>query len=206
MPNPRSGEKQDDAASVEGVVTQKGLAVFGLFRRSRNEALIDRLHGEIMAAARQPALFLDYGVADTVEGRFEALCLVATIAIDRMQALPSPGPEIAQESLDALFRYFDVALREMGVGDLTVPKRIKKMAQGFLGRGAAYRAGLAEPDDSVLALAVARNIYGDEARADDPRTSRMVRFARAHAAQMQTLDVRRLLDGPLPHTDAASVS
>lgn len=179
--------------------------MFKLFRRSPNAPLIDRLHGEIMAAARQPAFFLDYGVADTVEGRFEALSLVASIALGRMAQLPSPGPEIAQDVVDAIFRYFDVALREVGVGDLSVPKKMKKMAQGYLGRSVAYRDALAQSDDSALATAIARNVYGAESRAEDAPIRRLARFARAYQAAMEPVDVEALLSKPLPTVDAAAV-
>jgi cytochrome b pre-mRNA-processing protein 3 len=180
--------------------------VFGFFRRSPNQPLIDRLYGEIMAAARQPAFFTDYGVADTVAGRFEIMCLVAALATQRLNALPAPGPELAQETTDAIFRYLDVALREMGVGDLSVPKKMKKMAQGFLGRGLAYRKALEQPDDAGLALALARNVHGDEARAPEERTLRLARFARAYEAALQGLDLETALTGKLPQVDAGAIA
>src|SRR6476620_7868248 len=106
--------------------------IFGLFRRSANERVIERLHGEIMAAVRQPSLYADYGVPDTFEGRFEMLILLSTLVVRRLAKLPSPGPEIAQDLTDKIFSEIDAAMREMGVGDLAVPKRIKKMAAAFL--------------------------------------------------------------------------
>lgn len=179
--------------------------MFRLFRRSSNREVIDRLHGEIMAAARQPAFFAKYGVADTLEGRFEVLALVAAVAVGRIEALPDPGRDIAQDLTDSFFTHFDVALREIGVGDLTVPKKIKKMAQGWVGRGAAYKAALAAPDDAALTLAVARNVYGDEGRVGDPQVARLVRFARRYDAAFDGLGVAALLtDGP-PRVDAAAV-
>ena len=137
--------------------TQVLTPVFNLFRKSRNRPLIDRLHGEIMAGARQPVFFVEYGVADTLEGRFEILCLVSTIALRAMSALPEPGPGIAQEVTDSLFAHFDVALREIGIGDVTVPKRMKKMASGYMGRSSAYLAGFSDAEAGkaeTLALAL----------------------------------------------------
>jgi cytochrome b pre-mRNA-processing protein 3 len=179
--------------------------VFGLFQRSPNEALIDRLHGEIMAGARQPAFFVDYGVADTLEGRFEILCLVASMAVRRIGALPPPGPDLAQEITDSIFRHFDVALRQVGVGDLTVPKKMKKMAQGYLGRASAYGATLDGGDDSALALALARNVFGDEGRAGSEECVRLARYARTQEAAFATLDVEAVLRGPLPFVDPQGV-
>jgi len=179
--------------------------VFGLFRRSPNEALIDRLHGEIMAGSRQPAFFVEYGVADTLEGRFEMLCLVATIAVRRIGALPPPGPDIAQEVTDSIFRHFDVALRQVGVGDLTVPKKMKKMAQGYLGRVSVYGAALEGDDDAALALALARNVFGDEGRAGSAQCVRLARYARAQEAAFAALDVETALREPLPFVDPQAV-
>src|SRR4051812_10164704 len=112
MPNPRCHEMQGDQDKGRKRAESASPMIFGLFRRSSNQAIIDRLHGEIMASARQPALFLDFGAPDTLEGRFEALTLIATLHVRRLMALGPPGPEIAQQLTDALFAHFDVALRE----------------------------------------------------------------------------------------------
>ena len=180
--------------------------LFSLFRRSPNQPLIDRLHGEIMAAARQPALFTEYGVADTVAGRFEALCLSAAVALGRIAALPDPGPAVAQEVTDALFRHLDVALREIGVGDVSVPKKMKTLAQGYLGRVGAYSGPLERGDAEALARAIARNVFGDESRAQDAQAQRMARYALSWRAELADLTVERLLAGPLPQRDAQHVS
>lgn len=180
--------------------------MFRLFRRSPNKALIDRLNGEIMAAARQPAFFLEYGVADTVEGRFEVLCVVATTALRRIEKLPAPAPDIAQDLTDALFSGFDIALREIGVGDLTVPKKMKKMAQGWLGRGASYRAALDAADESALARALARNVLGDERRAGDEAAARFARYVFEQDRALGSLDLKVVLEGPLPFVDPAGVA
>jgi cytochrome b pre-mRNA-processing protein 3 len=179
--------------------------LFSLFRRSSNKALIDRLHGEIMAGARQPEFFLRYGVADTVEGRFELLCLLATVALRRIELLPAPGPEIAQELTDSVFTHFDVALREIGVGDLTVPKKIKKMAQGWLGRGAAYRQAIAEHNEPALSLAIARNVFGDADKAADPAATRLTRYAFALDSAFSSLRLEDLGVVPLKFTDPTTV-
>ena len=179
--------------------------MFSLFRRSSNKAVIDRLHGEIMAGVRQPAFFIEYGVADTVEGRFELLCLLGTIAVKRIEVIDGLGPQIAQELTDSFFTHFDVALREMGVGDLTVPKKIKKMAQGWLGRGAAYRAAIAQDDAQALAVAIARNVYGDEGRAADAGPKRLARYALAQDRAFANLTIEDATRGPLKYLDAESV-
>ena len=93
-----------------------------------------------MAAARDRVLFTDYGIRNSLEGRFESLCIVhSAIILLKLQTLPEPGPKVAQDVADALFRHFDAALREMGVGDISVPKRMKTIAEAYLGRTKAYQ-------------------------------------------------------------------
>lgn len=190
MPNPRSHEKQDSRTRE-----QKGARmIFGLFRRPAKDPCIDRLHGEIMAAARQPALFVDFGVADTVEGRFEAVALMASIVLRRMMMLPAPAPELAQQLTDDIFARFDIALREIGVADAGVAKRMKTMAQGFLGRATAYRAALESADEGQLTAAITRNVYGGDAT----HAAALAAYARQCAATLEACDAEHYLKGPLP--------
>jgi cytochrome b pre-mRNA-processing protein 3 len=127
-----------------------------------NRQLIEDLHGRIVAAARRPALFLPpYEVPDTLDGRFDLLVLLTVLVLRRLESLPEPGPEIAQELVNAMFQHLDADLREMGVGDLVVPKRMKKLAEAFGGRNVAYRDALSR-DGRAFPDALARNIYGCE--------------------------------------------
>ncbi|MGH6817989.1 MAG: ubiquinol-cytochrome C chaperone family protein [Methylovirgula sp.] len=138
---------------------------FGLFRGAANRRLIERLHGEIVAAARDPVLFLAYEISDDVDGRFESLALHAALVLRRLNLLPAPGPEIAQDLADALFRHFDVALREMGVADVGIAKRMKTIAEAFLGRANAYDRALHE-GHAALCAALSRNVYAGRRGAD----------------------------------------
>lgn len=163
-----------------------------VFRGATNRKFIDRLHGEIVAAARDPALFTDYAVEDTFEGRFETLVLHAIIVLRRLRALPEPGPQIAQDMTDGLFRHFDAALREMGVGDITVPKRMKTIAEAYLGRAKAYQAAL-DQDGLALAAALSRNVYagkGDGAR--------LARYVAELDGRLKALALEDFLNRPIP--------
>lgn len=190
--------------------------IFNLFRRNANEDLIDALHGEIMAQARQSAFFTGYGVPDSVEGRFEMVALHGAMAIRRLMQLPQPGPALAQDVTDAIFRHFDDALREMGVGDLTVPKRMKKLASGFLGRAKSYRAALDGPGRESLTQAIARNIYGLGESEDQPETSpqalkdsgavRMAVYVRTLETVYASARIEDFLAGKLPAVEAAGVT
>ncbi len=106
--------------------------IFGLFRGRGNTRVIERLHGEIVAAARDPVLFTAYGIADNLDGRFELIALHAILLLRRLKQLSPPGQEIAQDLADAIFRHFDLGLRETGVSDIAVPRRMRDLAEAFL--------------------------------------------------------------------------
>jgi cytochrome b pre-mRNA-processing protein 3 len=139
---------------------------FGLFRKNPLADQIVGLHRAIVAQSRLPAFFMPpYGVADTFEGRFEVLTLNAGLVLQRLSLLPEPGPRLAQSLSDAIFTGFDDALREVGISDVGVPKKMKKLARAFMGRGAAYWKACAE-GEAALAGALARNVlagHGDGA-------------------------------------------
>ena len=175
---------------------------FALFRSRKDEAIIDRLHGEIMAAARQPALYVDFAVADTLDGRFEALALLATPPVLRLASLPEPGPDLAQRLTDAIFTHFDDALRETGTSDVAVPKRMKKMAAAWLGRRKAYAGALAAPDDGPLREAIARNVYAGGLGAGAEVVRGLARYVREIDAAQASAGLADYMNGPAPFPPA----
>jgi cytochrome b pre-mRNA-processing protein 3 len=134
--------------------------MLGLFRNDPRRAVIRALHQRIVAAARAPALYSSLGIPDTLEGRFEALTLHAVIVLHALRGKPAPAGEVGQELVDAVFRELEASLREMGVGDVAVPKRMKSLAEAFYGRARAYDAALQSADGAALAAALERNVYG----------------------------------------------
>ncbi|WP_395647361.1 ubiquinol-cytochrome C chaperone family protein [Terricaulis sp.] len=132
------------------------------FRRSRADEDAERLLSTVTAVSRQPGFYGAGRVPDTLEGRFELLTLHAVLALVRLKASPEAAP-LAQSFTDRLFRQFDAGLREDGVGDLTVPKKVRKLAGDFYGRLHAYAAALEGEDASGLQLAIERNIVGEGA-------------------------------------------
>lgn len=117
------------------------------------------LYGDIVAASRAPVAYLEFGVSDDFEGRFERLALVTTLVLRRLKALPAPGEAIAQELVDRVFAGIDEGVRLMGVSDISVGKKVKKLAQGFYGRAGAYTAALATGSDTELREALSRNLF-----------------------------------------------
>ncbi|MDZ4691839.1 ubiquinol-cytochrome C chaperone family protein [Terricaulis sp.] len=143
------------------------------FRRSRASQDAERLLAAVTEASRRPSLFGAGRVPDTLEGRFELMTLNASLALVRLQADPALAP-LAQDFTDQLFRQFDAGLREAGVGDTSVPKRMQKMASAFYGRLQAYGAAITGADQMALSAALGRNFWGDEAH---PFASRLAAYA-----------------------------
>jgi cytochrome b pre-mRNA-processing protein 3 len=134
-------------------------AFFGLARRTRHERAGFRLYTTAVTAAREPALYQAFGVADTLDGRFDLVCLHAFLVMRRLQREPEPGPALAQAVFDAMFSDMDMSLREMGVGDLSVGRRVRAMWEAFNGRALAYEAALAAGDAAALESALVRNVW-----------------------------------------------
>src|ERR1700719_2354758 len=136
--------------------------VLRLFRRP-NAATIDALYGAIVAQARSPIFYAELGVPDTVEGRFDMVVLHLMLVLRRLLREPQgegAAPALAQGLFDAFCRDMDHNLREMGVGDLSVPKEMQRMGEAFYGRAQAYRTAMRAVGEEALAEVVVRNIYG----------------------------------------------
>ena len=134
--------------------------IFGLFqKRNHNQIIVNRQYAVLTATAREPIFYTSYDVPDTVMGRFELLSLVMILFFRRTRASETSGQEIAQEIIDAFFQDIDYSIRELGIGDNSVPKRMKKLAGMFYGRLESYARAMDGNDREGLAVALRRNIY-----------------------------------------------
>jgi cytochrome b pre-mRNA-processing protein 3 len=179
-------------------------AFFGLARRGRHERAGFQLYAAAVAAAREPALYQVLGVADTLDGRFDLVCLHAVLLVRRLQREADPGPVLAQAVFDAMFSDMDVSLREMGVGDLSVARRVRAMWEAFNGRALAYDAALTAGDFAALEAALVRNVW----RASVPPegcASALARLVSAQAAHLDAQDFATLAGGTVVFTPAAQV-
>jgi cytochrome b pre-mRNA-processing protein 3 len=134
------------------------------FRRSRQTLNIDALYGMSVAQARSPAFYLGYGVPDTVAGRLDMILLHLVLLMRQLTKehgkVPAAVPPAGQQLFDRFCRDIDDNFREMGVGDLTVPKEMRRVAEAFYGRAKAYESALADASASPLEAAVTRNVFG----------------------------------------------
>jgi cytochrome b pre-mRNA-processing protein 3 len=135
------------------------MGLFNLFKSGRYERAGFELYTAAVEAARAPVYYQGLGVPDTLDGRFDLVGLFAALVIRRARALPAPGPAIAQAVFDAMFADMDFNLRELGVGDLSIPKRMRAMWEAFHGRALAYEAPLAAGDLGALEAALTRNVW-----------------------------------------------
>jgi cytochrome b pre-mRNA-processing protein 3 len=153
--------------------------ILSLFRRSAQPDTISTLYGMIVAQARLPCFYRDYAVADTVNGRFDLIVLHLAMALDRMKQ-DEATQALGQGVFDRFCQDMDHNLREMGIGDLKVPKEMQRMGEAFYGRSQAYMAALAAEDGNrALVEALTRNIYGGapQASAAAPRLAAYMREA-----------------------------
>ena len=130
-----------------------------LIWRSRHERPGFELYGSAVTAARDPFLYTGLGVPDTLDGRFDMVSLHTFLLIQRLKRAPAPGPTLAQAVFDAMFSDMDVNLREMGVGDLSVGRKVRVMWEAFHGRAAAYSEAMNAGDMAGLEAALDRNVW-----------------------------------------------
>jgi cytochrome b pre-mRNA-processing protein 3 len=136
--------------------------MFHFFRRNPPNRSIASLYGTIVAQARAAPFYRIYGVPDTVNGRFEMVVLHTVLVLRRLESEPLPVRQLGQALFDRFCTDMDGSLREMGIGDLAVPAKMRKIGEAFYGRQAAYVAALAAGDPEPLVAALARNVLGTQ--------------------------------------------
>ena len=153
------------------------MAFFGLLGSPRHERAGFALYTSAVQAARDPLYFERLGVPDTLDGRFDLIGLFVTLLIRRLRNLPQPGAKLAQAVFDAMFADMDFTLRELGVGDMSIGKRMRDMWEALHGRAIAYEAPLATADVEALGAALARNVWRGAAPAGMARALALVALA-----------------------------
>lgn len=176
-----------------------------LFGKKKKTESSSAVYAAIVAASRQRAFYAEFGIADTLEGRFEVLVLHGALALHRFSAGGEVAASAGQEVFDLMFSDLDQSLRELGVGDMAVPKRIRRMAEAFYGRAHAYRAALeVDAPDGALELIIERNMFGGDSGApQDGVVAGLAGYVRAAAAAFAETSDEALLGADLPFPDAA---
>ena len=166
-----------------------------LGRRRQREEMVDTLYAKAVEQARLPVFYAEREVPDTVDGRFDLLVLHVFLLLHRLGAEGRETRRLNQGLFDLMFADMDRSLREMGVSDMAVGKRVKEMARAFYGRIDAYEPALA--DSARLEEALARNLYrGAEVK---PATlSAMAHYIQTQVAALAELDAVSLSEPGKP--------
>ncbi|MDP4796389.1 MAG: ubiquinol-cytochrome C chaperone [Rhodospirillales bacterium] len=174
-----------------------------LFKTKPNVEIAQALYGTTILAARRPFFFTECGVPDTPEGRFEMLALSAFLVLNRMKNFADMA-ELSQTYFDVMFDDIDSNLRELGVGDISVGKKVKKLAQSFYGRIKAYEAGLHDESDGALSMAIERDLL----RGTSPERAnieKLVKYVRAEHDFLSRQDADSLAAGRISFVDLSDV-
>ncbi|HLZ76946.1 ubiquinol-cytochrome C chaperone family protein [Phenylobacterium sp.] len=159
-----------------------------LFRPRAAQAAGRALYARAVEQSRTSGLYADLGAPDTAEGRFEIYSLHVVLLLDRLrgpdgQAWGAAATDVSQALFDAYLKDLDHALRELGVGDLSVGRKMRKLGEAFYGRGKSYEAAFtALPDEAPLQALIVRTVYAETDPASAPRLTAYVLAQRAALA------------------------
>jgi cytochrome b pre-mRNA-processing protein 3 len=160
------------------------------------------LYDLLAARGRSPVFHTDFAVPDTIDGRFDLLTLHAFLVLDALKSQGQPGAKLGTDLASVIFAGFDDALRELGVGDMGISRRMKALAGAFYGRLEAYRAADSE---GLLTLVLLRNLYRGEAARGGEATAlaHYIHFARGHLMGQAAALLQGDVDfGPLPNCES----
>jgi cytochrome b pre-mRNA-processing protein 3 len=179
---------------MEWIGRNRGVMLLDRLFRPRPALAAGRaLYVRCVEQSRTPALYAELGAPDTVEGRFEVYSLHVVLLLDRLRAQGEAAAEVSQGLFDTYVKSLDHALREMGVGDLSVGRKMRKLGEAFYGRCKSYEAAFqALPDEGPLQALVIRTVY---AEADAAPAPRLVAYVLAQRAALAGQALDRLLAG-----------
>ena len=182
-----------------------------LFSKNPHEDAARALYERIVAQSRNPVFYRDYGVPDSVDGRFEMLLLHAFLVFHRLKGEGEGADRLGQTLFDLMVFHLDQSVRVSGVGDLGVGRKMKAMGQAFYGRSRAYETALAAPATVELREALARNVFGSCREAGSAQPSEAVlkgldSYLRSNVAALATQSTADFLAGRLHFEDPATLA
>jgi len=172
-----------------------------IFNRRKTKDHAHVLYVAIVNQARQPFLFENFGVPDTVDGRFDMISLHVFLILRKLNTVEKKVDGLSQCLFDTMFADMDRSLREMGAGDLGVGKRVKAMATAFYGRLSAYEKAIENEDSELLTLAILRNVFrGEEVRKKD--AEKVAKYTNCFFLKLSHYPVEELILGNIPTIDS----
>ena len=163
-------------------------------RRQVSDA--ETLYAEAVRLARNPVFYETYGVADDVDGRFDALSLIVALVMRKLKTLDDDGKALSQQLFDSMFADMDLSLREMGAGDIGVSKRVRAMAEAFMGRLESYVCAIDNDDKKSFSAALKRNLFRGNGTID-PLGNGLVDYLFALVEEIDNLPKDKVLVGKL---------
>ena len=161
-------------------------------RRAEGSRRAGELYGSVVTAARQPIFYKEMGVPDTPEGRFELVALHLFLALEALKQRDQGQRDVTQRTIEAFVTDMDDCMREMGVGDLTVPKKVKRAAAAFYERAGAYRRALSGAQKSDLEASLESYVFAGHGTSRNS-VSELARYVRNAAAALSVQPFDELL-------------
>lgn len=152
------------------------------------------IYNAIVEQARRPQFYESLDVPDTIDGRFDLIVLHAGLYLPRLKTVRVEGKALAQAAFDQMFVNFEQNLRELGVGDMGVPRRVKGMLSAFYGRVTAYDTAIKDGDVEALRAALQRNVYRG-ADVAQPKIHALATYVRAAHEALKAADDADILAG-----------
>jgi cytochrome b pre-mRNA-processing protein 3 len=180
--------------------------MFGYLLRSKAEKqAAQKLYETIVTQSRLPLFYESYEVVDSLDGRFDMISLHAALVIKHLSKGDKKAIKMSQALFDHLFVQMERALREMGVGDLAIPKHMKRMMKAFKGRFGAYIIALDAADEPAVREALRRNLYrhNEEVLAD--KLEFMKEYLQANHSHVMAQDIQSLCQGDVTFILPASI-
>ena len=175
--------------------------ILTLFRKNPAREPVYGTYAAIVAQSRQPRFYAEFGVPDTVTGRFDMISLHLGLLFYRLRAEGAKARDFSQAVFDLFFKDMDRSLREMGIGDLAVPKKIQKMGGAFYGLLQGLGSALDTGDRAVLEALLVRNVYegGDPAGAP-----LLAAYLAVESQRLATMPVDVILAGRVGSSEAVA--
>ena len=172
-------------------------------RRDENAEIVGKLYDKIVAAARQPVFYAEWNVPDTPLGRYEMMALHMFLFLHRTRGATGSLAALSQDLTDEFFKDVDHSLCELGIGDVGVPKRMKKLARMFYGRAESYGTALDAGDRDALMQALARNIL--PGAQEWPQAGQLADYVTASASALKSQADDSLVAGEVAYLPAETV-
>lgn len=164
--------------------------ILNLFRKNPASDAVHAVYRAIVAQSRQPVFYAEWGVPDTVTGRFDMITLHMGLLFRRLRRSGKAPQEFAQALFDLFFKDMDRSLREMGVSDLGVPKKIQGMGNVFYGLLGKVNDALDAGDERELDAVIARNLFAEKPAED---TSQLARYLARQSQYLATQKIESLM-------------